>query len=116
MYTGALPAVSNRETWSLTVTVSDDTGAAVNLTGATIAIGVRAPEALAPIITYTSGDGKLTITDAVNGVFQLNADLDQATFPPGQYEVGVMLKLASGVKRTLVVATLPVVDGVANAS
>jgi hypothetical protein len=116
MYTGALPAVSNRETWSLAITVTDDTGAAINLTGATIVIGVREPEALSPFITYTSGDGKLVVTDAVNGVFALNANLDQATFPPGQYEVGVILKLASGVRRTLVVATLPVVDGVANAS
>ena len=41
MYTGSLPAVSNRETWSLTVTVTDDAGAAVNLTGATITLGVR---------------------------------------------------------------------------
>jgi hypothetical protein len=116
MYTGSLPAVSNRETWLLSVTVTDDAGAAVDLTGATVTIGVREPESLQPRITFTSGDGKLTITDATAGVFDLNVDFDQATFPPGQYEVGVTVKLASGIKRTLVVATLPVIDGVATAS
>jgi hypothetical protein len=48
MYTGALPAVSNRETWSPSVTVTDDTGNAIDVTGATITIGVREPESLQP--------------------------------------------------------------------
>ena len=112
MYTGSLPAVSNRETWSLTVTVTDDAGAAVNLTGATITVGVREPESLLPIATYTTPSTQLAITDAVNGVFALNVDLDQTTYPPGMYEVGVIVKLATSVKRQLVVATLPVVEGV----
>lgn len=117
MYTGALPAVSNRETWSLSVTVTDDAGAAVDLTGATVTIGVREPEALLPRATYTSGDGKLAITSpATSGVFTLNTDLDPSLFPPAQYEVGVIIKLASGVKRQLVVATLPIVDGVVTSS
>lgn len=115
MYTGALPAVSNRETWSLSIAVTDDAGAAVDLTGATIKIGVREPDAMSAFITYTSGDGKLSITDAVGGIFALNTDLDPATFPPGMYEVGVVIKLVSGTKRTLIVGTLPVVDGVVDA-
>jgi hypothetical protein len=32
------------------------------------------------------------------------------------YEVGVIIKLAAGTKRTLIVATLPVVDGVVTSS
>ena len=116
MYTGALPAVSNRETWTLSVTVTDDVGAAVDLTGAVVTIGVREPEALQPRVTYTSGDGKLAIaTPATSGIFALNADLDPSLFPPAMYEVGVMIKIA-GVKRTLIVATLPVVDGVVTSS
>jgi len=117
MYTGALPAVSNRETWSLSVTVTDDTGAAIDLTGAVVTIGVREPESLQPRVTYTSGDGKLAIaTPATSGVFMLNADLDPSLFPPGQYEAGVVIKLANGVKSTLIVATLPIVDGVVTSS
>ena len=117
MYTGALPSVSNRETWSLSVTVTDDTGAAVDLTGAVVTIGVREPESLQPRVTYTSGDGKLAITaPATNGVFTLNADLNPSLFPPAMYEAGVIVKLASGTKRTLIVATLPVVDGVVTSS
>lgn len=117
MYTGALDAVSNRETWTLSVTVTDDNGAAVDLTGAVITIGVREPEALQPQVTYTSGDGRLAIVSpATGGVFLLNADLDPSLFPPAQYEVGVMIKLAGGTKRTLVVATLPVMDGVVTSS
>lgn len=117
MYTGALDAVSNRETWTLSVTITDDNGAAVNLTGAVITIGVREPEALQPKVTYTSGDGRLVIVSpATSGVFLLNADFDPSLFPPAMYEVGVILKLAGGPKRTLIVATLPVVDGVVNSS
>lgn len=117
MYTTALPAVSNRETWSLSITVTDAAGAAVDLTGATITIGVREPESLQPRATYTSGDGKLAITlPATGGAFTLDVPMDQTTYPPGQYEVGVIVKLASGVKRQLLVATLPVVDGVVTAS
>jgi hypothetical protein len=44
-------------------------------------------------------------------VFTLDVPMDQATCPPEQYELGVIVKLASA-KRTLIVATLPVVDGV----
>ena len=117
MYTGALPAVSNRETWTFGGIVTDDIGAAVDLTGAVITIGVREPEALQPKVTFTSGDGKLAITaPATSGIFLLNADLNPSLFPPSQYEVGVIVKLASGIKRTLVVATLPVVDGVVTSS
>jgi hypothetical protein len=117
MYTGALPAVSNRETWTLSVTVTDDTGAAVDLTGAVVTIGVREPEALQPRVTYTSGDGKLAITaPTTGGIFTLNANLDPSLFPPAMYEVGVIVKLASGTKRQMVVATLPVIDGVVNSS
>jgi len=116
MYTGALPAVSNRETWSLSVTVTDGDGDPVDLTGATITIGVREPELLQTKKTWSTPNAELAITDAVNGVFSLDAALDAATFPAGQYEVGVIIKLASGKKRQMIVATLPIVDGVVNAS
>jgi hypothetical protein len=116
MYTGAFRQVSNRETWSFSAVLTDDAGVAISLVGATIVIGVREPESLLPKVTYTSGvSAELTITDAANGAFSLSAALDSTTFPPGQYEVGVIVKLASGAKTTLIVATLPVVDGVVNA-
>lgn len=116
MYTGPLPAVSNRETWSLSVTVTDDNDAAVDLTGVTISVGVREKERLQPIATYTSGGGQVAITaPASGGVFTIDVAMDATTYPPGQYEVGIILKLASGVKRTLIVASLPIVDGVVTA-
>src|SRR5882672_1758783 len=113
MYHGALDEVSNRETWTLSVTVTDDAGAAVDLTGAVVTIGVREPEALQPRVTYTSGDGKLAIiSPATRGLFLLDAHLDPPLFPPGQYEAAVMIRLPEGTKRTILVATLPIVDGV----
>jgi hypothetical protein len=118
VYTGALSAVSNRETWTQSFTITNgDNGTAVDLTGAVVTIGIREPEALMPRVTYTSGDGKLAIlTPATNGVFMINADFDPSLFPPAMYEVGVMIRLAGGTKRTIVVATLPVVDGVVTSS
>ena len=117
MYTGALDAVSNRETWTLSVLMTDDTNTPIDLTGAVATIGVREPESLQPRATYTSGDGRLAIvTPATSGVLLLNANLDPSLFPPGQYEVGLTIKLASGIKRTIFVATLPIVDGVVNSA
>lgn len=116
MYTGSLPAVTNRETWSLALELTDDDGAAIDLTGATITVGIREKERLQPIATYTSGDGRVAITaPATDGAFTISVALDPGTFPPAQYECGVIVKLASGLKRTLIVATLPVVDGVVTA-
>jgi hypothetical protein len=117
MYNGPFAQVSNRETWQFSATITDAAGAAVDLTGATIVIGIREPESLVPKKTYTSGvSAELTITaPATSGMFALAAALDQATFPPGQYEVGVIVKFANGSKRQIIVATLPVVDGVVDA-
>src|SRR5258708_1326741 len=118
MYHGNLDEVSNRETWTESfIIVNGDNGTAMNLTGAVITIGIREPEALPPGGTYTSGGGKLgMVVPATSGIVMINADLDPSLFPPGQYEVGLMIKLASGLKRTIVVATLPIVDGVVNSS
>jgi len=68
MYTGALPAQSSRATRNLTVTLTDDNGAAVDLTGATFTVGVREPESKLPRASYSSPSAHLAITNAVNGV------------------------------------------------
>lgn len=114
MYQGAFRQVSNRETWDFTLEVTDDDGAAVDLTGAVVTIGVREPESLQPLKTWSSPSTELTHNSA-GGVITFSANLEPGTFPPGQYEVGIVIRFASGLKRTLVVATLPVVDGVVTA-
>ena len=84
---------------------------------AVVTIGVRQPELLQPLVTYTSGGNQLVITaPATLGIFTLNADLNQSLFPPGDYEVGVIIRFPNGTKRQMIVATLPVVDGVVNPS
>jgi len=67
----------NFTTWSgddkvLTVTVTDGSGTATNLTGATINYELQAlpPDGVA-LLTKTTGGGGISITDAAAGTFEI---------------------------------------------
>ena len=115
MYTGALPAVSNRETWTFTVYLTDfDTDAAIDLTGAAIDIAMREKESKSPILTGSTSDGRVTIAaPETGGSFVVAvAAADMAAIGAGMYDVGARVTIASGTTFQLLVCTLPVVDGI----
>ena len=112
MFTGALPAVSNRETLNFVVEVfDDDTGEAFDITGSTVTVAIRAQNAALPLLQGSSSDGHvlltgsstITVTFPVAEMMQLVA---------GQYDLGLTILLLAGTTRQLLVVVLPVVDGV----
>ena len=115
MYTGALAAVSNRETWTFTVFLTDfDTGTAIDLTGASIDIAVREQRTATPLLTGSTTDGKIVISaPATGGSFVVTfTPTDMSVLVAGMYDVGVRVTVAAGTTFQLLVATLPVVDGI----
>lgn len=114
MYTGALRAASNRARWTFSVELTDeDTGAAVDLTGATIEVAVRDQQSKQPLLTGSTTDGRVTLTSPTAGIFSILFTRDIfGVLAAGMYDVGVRVILASGSDFQLIVATLPVVDGV----
>ena len=115
MYTGALQAASNRARWTFSVTLTDPvTDLPVDLTGATIELAVRDQQSKQPLLTGSNSDGKITIgTPATAGAFTvLFPRTDMATLHDGRYDVGLRVTLASGADFQLIVADLPVIDGV----
>lgn len=115
MYTGALAAVSNRETWTFTVFLTDfDTDVVIDLTGASIDLAVKEQRTSTSLITGSTSDGKIVIsTPATGGSFVVTfPPSDMANLSAGMYDVGVRVQVAAGTTYQLLVATLPVVDGI----
>lgn len=111
MYVGSFPPVSTRADLTLTFSVEDDdTGDAVDLTGALIVIEARYPRSSSIAFTATTSNGKVTITDT--GEFRLDiAAAEMSALPSGTYDIGCTIA-RDGETRQLVIGTLPVLDGV----
>lgn len=115
MYTGALAAASNRATWTFSIELTDpDTDLAIDLTGATISIAVAEQQSKDALLTGSTVDGKIVIaTPATDGAFTVTFPLtDMETLEAGLYDAGITVLLASGTTYQLLVATLPVIDGI----
>jgi len=115
MYTGHLAAASNRARWTFQVELTDPaTDLPVDLTGATLELAVREQQSKMPLLTGSTSDGRITIgTPATDGAFTvLFPRTDMATLADGMFDVGLHVTLASGADFQLLVATLPVIDGV----
>lgn len=112
MYKGPLAAVSNREDWQFTIEVIDPaTNDFVDFTGATIIVMVRPQENTNTVLTGSNSDGHITVTGpgTANVLFRRT---DMINLPARVYDVGITLKLLSGITYQLFAGTLPVEDGV----
>src|SRR5262249_5639772 len=115
MYTGSLRAASNRAEWQFSVELTDpDTDLPIDLTGALIEIAVRDQQSRMPLLPGSSASGKIAIpVPATGGAFTVTfPKTDMATLCANMFDVGLRVSLASGRNYQLIVATLPVVDGV----
>ena len=116
MYTGSLGAVSNRETWSFSMTLrDDDTGILVDLTGASLVIAVRDQQSSQPTLNGSTSDGKIVIgSPATNGTFTVTFPVTDMANLVGDnhYDVGLVVTLAGGTAHQIIKATLAVIDGV----
>jgi len=117
MLTGSLEAVSNRETWTQDIELTDD-GTAIDLSTASIVVEVRAKRGTSDY-GVPAGTAVLSATTANLKITLLGAGQFRWTFPatdmrgvvPGTYDVGATYTVA-GVTTQLLIGTVPIIDGV----
>ena len=115
MYTGTLAAASNKADWKFTISLVDpDTGDVVNLTGATVKLSVRDQNSRSTILSGSTIDGKITLSNPTGGeclVWFTPTDMGVFTCA-GSFDVGVTVLLSTGLTYQLIAGQLPVIDGV----
>jgi hypothetical protein len=115
MYTGPLAAASNRADLKFSVEVVDnDTGDDIDLTDSTINVALREQTDsvnATPVLTGSTSDGKVTLVS--DGTFQVAfTPSDMGALKAGTYDIGITVKLSTGVTFQLLAGTLPVIDGI----
>jgi hypothetical protein len=113
-YTGHLAAASNRADLIFGVELVDPaTNDFVDLTGSQIAVMVRASGqyGASPLLTGTNQDGHIAVTGP--GRFTVHFTRNEmTTFAPGNFDIGIVATLNTGVTHQLLAGQLPVVDGI----
>jgi hypothetical protein len=111
MYTGALPATSNREDWRAAYELIDPaTGATVDIQLCAITMTVRDFKSKCPKFNASTDGGEITI--AVDNTFQWLIPADtMAGLCQGQYEVGLRIS-QSGRVAQIMISTLQVLEGI----
>jgi hypothetical protein len=113
MLTGSLPAVSNREDWSLGITVRDDTGALLDITGCVLSFAFEGLQSNVPILEGTSANGHIAIVNGPGGQALVNFSAEELSqLSPDTYEVGIRITLTTGERKQLFKGNVPVVNGV----
>ncbi len=110
-FVGSLDPISNKTGWLADVELDDaDAGGPIDFAGASIVVEARDPFSGTVVLSATTSNGKVTITDT--GVFRVNVPPSETRFVhAGTYEVGATITL-NGESRQLIIGTLPVMDGV----
>lgn len=111
MLTGSLPPTSTMEDCKIVVAAEDvTTGAAMNISGATIVCEVRDQQTRSIVLSATVANGAVTFLD--NFTFQIAFTKAQMQgLPEGPYDIGATVTL-NGETRQVILGTLPVLDGV----
>lgn len=94
-----------------TVTMQDADGDPIDLSSAQIRIAFRKDKNTGPVVKSISVGSGITLTDAVNGIFQIDAFT--CTFGAGTYYHDWHFVLA-GANKTLIRGTLEVVRDITN--
>lgn len=108
--TGDLEPISNRADWRVTIELTDDAGAFIDLTGAAIKLSAR-DKFGCPRLTGDETDGHIVINGPGTFTFAFPAS-ELTSICAGQYSVGITVKLASGVTHQIIIGTVSVLDGV----
>lgn len=110
MFIGQLANVSNREDMQLLFEIQDeDTGDAVDLSSASVVLRVNDENGYTKIDASTD-NGKISLSSST--VMQLLIPRsDMTTLDPGNYDVGMTIT-NEGITRSVIVASMTVVDGV----
>jgi len=101
------PEISNRETWSETLELSENGASLPDLASCKFSFAMRMQGTQAPIITGTEAD--LLTVDGQAGTLSWNIDARQ--LQPGYYDVGATVERSERFEQILV-GTIEVIDGV----
>jgi len=88
-------------------TVTDEDGAAVDLTNASATWSMARRNTSSALLTKTLGSG-INVTDAVNGVLQVSLDAADGASFEGDYYHELEVTLSGGAKRTVAYGTVTV--------
>jgi len=116
MYTGSMRAASNRVDWSWSMTIKNRlTGEPIDLTGASFELAIGDQNSKSNLLEASTTDGRITTnTPATDGVFTvLVPKAAMKVLEADQYDIGVIVTLASGRSYQLIKAVLAVNEGVA---
>ena len=113
MHIGNLPVASNRASYRQDFQVYDDeTDEGIDLTDAVITLAIRRPGCTSPELTATTADGRIVITGADDGRFELTfGDADMRALDQMSYECGITIEQNGDVVQYFI-GSLPVMDGV----
>ena len=113
MYMGSLPVATNRATYHIDFQLFDDeTDEGIDLTGAVITLEVKRDEDSAVLLSATTTNGKIVVTDMDEGNFELVFTEDNMrSLDPKTYHVGITIE-QSGETIQYLKGTLPVLHGV----
>lgn len=116
MFTGSFGAASNRAAWSFSIELTDpdNDNEPVDLTGATIEIAISEKQAELPLISGSTTDGKVVVASpATEGIAEITFPRsDMQRLDAGQYDVGIVVTLASSDPVQLAKGNLAVIHGV----
>jgi len=111
MYIGPLDPASNRADFDLTIqTLDDDTGELIDLTGASIVFEFRNPLDCTTLLSATTDNSKVSITDTGTFTASFTRD-DMATLCAGTLDVGCTISI-NGKTYQDIIGTIPIKDGV----
>lgn len=110
MLTGTLEPASNRAGFSLIVELlDDDTGDAVDLTGASIVFEVS--DNSSSVLSATTSNAKVTIVDT--GIFKVDfTATEMRALCAKTYTLGCTVSNADSEPQQLIIGFLPVLDGI----
>jgi hypothetical protein len=109
-----LPPIEKYATYSHTITWTDETGAGINLVGCTADMMIKLTQGVPDIVfELSTTNGRIVITDPINGVMQLTINsTDTATVPVESLVYDLVVTFPSGTKTRLIQGAINVNDGV----
>ena len=109
LITGSFPPVSNAADFLCDIEVVDDeTDDVIDISAATITVAIHQDGS--PVLTATTGNGKITLP--ADGTFRFTFTADEmGGLCATTYRIGVMIEL-DDVKYQLLLADLPVIEGI----
>lgn len=112
--TVALPPIEKYATYSHTITWTDVSGNGINLSNCTADMMLKITQGVPDVLfELSTANGRIVITDPINGVIQLTiSSSDTATLPVESMVYDLVISFPSGVKTRLIQGSIAVSDGV----